>query len=54
MLKALLVSGITSIVTVVLINFIDIKFGVKSAIIVGLVLIVMCLMCILGVSVWKS
>lgn len=54
MLKSLLVSGITSIVTVVLINFIDIKFGVKSAIIVGLVLIVMCLMCILGVSVWEN
>lgn len=54
MLKTLLVSGITSIVTVVLMNFIDIKFGVKSAIIVGLVLIVMCLMCILGVSVWVS
>lgn len=54
MLKTLLVSGITSIVTVALINFIDIKFGVKSAIIVGLVLIVMCLMCILGVSVWEN
>lgn len=54
MLKTLLVSGITSIVTVVLINFIDIKFGVKSAIIAGLVLIVMCLMCILGVRVWVN
>lgn len=54
MLKTLLESGITSIVTVVLINFIGIKFGVKSAIIVGFVLIVMCLMCILGVSVWVN
>lgn len=54
MLETLLMSGIASIVTVVLINFIDIKFGVKSAIIVGLVLIVMCLMCILGVSIWVN
>ena len=54
MLKTLLMSGITSIVTVVLINFIDIRFGVKSAIIVGLGLIAMCLMCILGVSVWEN
>lgn len=54
MLKTLLVSGITSIVTLLLINFVDIKFGVKSAIIVGLVLIVMCLMCILGVSIWVN
>lgn len=54
MLKTLLMSGIASIVAVLLINFIDIKFGVKSAIIVGLVLIVMCLMCILGVSIWGN
>ena len=54
MLKTLLVSGITSIVTVLLINFVDIKFGVKSAIIVGLGLIIMCLVFILGVSVWVN
>lgn len=54
MLKTLLVSGITSIVTILLINYVDIKFGVKSAIIVGLGLIVMCLVCILGVSVWVN
>ena len=54
MLKTLLVSGITSIVTILLINFVDIKFGVKSAIIVGLGLIIMCLVFILGVSVWVN
>ena len=54
MLKTLLVSGITSIVTLLLINFVDIKFGIKSAVIVGLVLITMCLLCILGVSVWEN
>lgn len=54
MLKTLLVSGITSIVTLLLINFVDIKFGVKSAIIVGLGLIIMCLAFILGVSVWEN
>lgn len=47
-------SAITSIVTILLINYVDIKFGVKSAIIVGLGLIVMCLVFILGVSVWVS
>lgn len=51
MLKTLLVSGITSIVTFLLINFVDIKFGIKSAVILGLGLIVMCLVFILGVSV---
>lgn len=51
MLKTLLVSGITSIVTFLLINFVDIKFGIKSAVILGLGLIVMCLAFILGVSV---
>ena len=54
MLKTLLVSTITSIVTILLINFVDVKFGVKSAIIVGLWLIVMCLVFILGVSVWVN
>lgn len=54
MLKTLLVSGIASIVSFLLINFVDIKFGVKSAVIVGFVLIVMCLLCILGVSVWVN
>lgn len=54
MLKTLLMSAITSIVTLLLINFIDIKFGMKSAVIVGLVLIAMCLLCILGVSVWGN
>ena len=47
-------STITSIVTILLINFVDVKFGVKSAIIVGLGLIVMCLVFILGVSVWVN
>ena len=54
MLKTLLMSTITSIVTILLINFVDVKFGVKSAIIVGLGLIVMCLVFILGVSVWVN
>lgn len=54
MVKTLLVSGIASIVAFLLINFVDVKFGVKSAVIVGFVLIVMCLLCILGVSVWVN
>lgn len=54
MLKTLLVSGIASIVTTLLINFVDVKFGIKSAIIVGLGLIVMCLAFILGVSIWVN
>ena len=51
MFETLFVSAIVSIVIVLLINFIDIKFGIKSAVIVGLVLI---LLCILGVSVWMN
>ena len=51
MLKTLLVSGIASIVTFLLINFVDIKFGIKSAVVLGLGVIVMCLAFILGVSV---
>lgn len=54
MLKTLLVSGVASIITFLLINFIDIKFGTKSAVILGLVLIAMCLLCILGVSIWGN
>lgn len=54
MFETLFMSGIASIVTLLLINFIDIKFGMKSAVIVGLVLIAMCLLCILGVSVWEN
>lgn len=54
MIKTLLVSGIASIVTFLLIDFVDVKFGMKSAIIVGLVLIAMCLLCILGVIVWGN
>lgn len=52
MVKTLLVSGIASIVTFLLINFIDIKFGTKSAVILGLGVIVMYLAFILGVSIW--
>nr|DAG48021.1 MAG TPA: hypothetical protein [Caudoviricetes sp.] len=54
MLKTLLMSGIASIVTFVLINFIDIKFGTKSAVILGLGLIVIYLAFILGVSIWVN
>ena len=54
MLKTLFVSGLASIVTALLINFVDVKFGMKSAVIVGLGLIVMCLAFILGVSVWVN
>ncbi len=54
MLKTLLVSTLASVVALLLINYVDIKFGVKSAIIVGLVLIVMCLVFILGVSIWGN
>ena len=54
MLKTLFVSALASIVTTLLINFVDVKFGMKSAIIVGLVLIAMCLLCILGVSIWVN
>lgn len=54
MLKTLLVSGIASIVAFLLINFVDIKFGTKSAVIVGSMLIAMCLLYILGVNVWEN
>lgn len=54
MLKTLLVSGIASIVTFLLINFVDIKFGTKSAVILGFMVIVMYLAFILGVSVWVN
>ena len=50
-LKTLFVSALVCIVTTFLINFIDIKFGIKSAVTVGLVLI---LLCVLGVSVWAN
>lgn len=54
MLKTFLVSGIASIVTFLLINFVDIKFGTKSAIILGAVIIMMFLAFLLGVSVWVN
>ena len=54
MLKTLLVSGIASIVSFLLINFVDIKFGTKSAVILGLGVIVMYLAFILGVSIWVN
>lgn len=54
MLKTLFVSALVSILTILLINFVDVKFGAKSAIIVGLGLIIMCLAFILGVSVWGN
>lgn len=54
MLKTLLVSGIASIVAFLLINLVDIKFGTKSAVILGLVVIVMLLAFILGVSIWVN
>ena len=54
MLKTLLVSGIASIVAFLLINFVDIKFGTKSAVILGLVVIVMLLAFILWVSIWVN
>ena len=49
--KTILSSVFASIVVTLLLNYIDAKFGVKSAVIVGLVLI---LLCILGVSVWGN
>lgn len=49
--KTILSSVFASIIVTLLLNFIDIKFGVKSAIIVGLVLI---LLCIMGVSIWGN
>ena len=54
MLETLFMSGIASIVTFLLINFIDIKFGTKSAIILGLGVIVIYLAFILGVSIWVN
>nr|DAS73959.1 MAG TPA: hypothetical protein [Caudoviricetes sp.]DAV10339.1 MAG TPA: hypothetical protein [Caudoviricetes sp.] len=54
MLKTFLVSGIASIVTLLLINFVDIKFGTKNAIILGAVIIMMFLAFILGVSIWVN
>ena len=50
-LETILASVFASIVVTLLLNFIDIKFGIKSAIIVGLVLI---LLCLLGVSIWGN
>ena len=54
MLKTLLVSGIASIVTLLLINYVDIKFGIKGAVILGAVIIMMYLAFILGVSIWGN
>ena len=50
-LKTILSSVFASIIITLLLNFIDIKFGIKSAVIVGLVLI---LLCLLGVSIWGN
>lgn len=50
-LETILASVFASIVVTLLLNFIDIKFGIKSAIIAGLVLI---LLCLLGVSIWGN
>lgn len=54
MVKTLFASALASVITALLINFVDVKFGIKSAIIVGLGLIVMCLAFILGVSIWVN
>ena len=54
MLETLLVSGIASIVTFLLINYVDIKFGTKSAVILGAVIIMVFLAFILGVSIWAN
>lgn len=54
MLETLFVSGIASIVTFLLINYVDIKFGTKSAVILGAVIIMVFLAFILGVSVWVN
>lgn len=54
MFETLFISGIASIVTLLLINFIDIKFGTKSAIILGLGVIVIYLAFIWGVSIWVN
>lgn len=50
-LKTILSSVFASIIITLLLNFIDIKFGIKSAVIVGLVFI---LLCLLGVSIWGN
>lgn len=54
MLKTFFVSGIASIVTLLLIKYVDIKFGIKSAVMLGAVIIMMFLVFILGVSVWVN
>jgi len=54
MLETLFISGIASIVTFLLINYVDIKFGTKSAVILGAVIIMVFLAFILGVSVWAN
>lgn len=54
MIETLLVSGIASIVTFLLINYVDIKFGTKSAVILGAVIIMVFLAFILGVSIWVN
>lgn len=54
MIETLFVSGIASIVTFLLINFVDIKFGIKSAVILGAVIIMVFLAFILGVSIWVN
>lgn len=54
MLETFFVSSIASIVTLLLINYVDIKFGIKSAVILGAVIIMMYLVFILGVSVWGN
>lgn len=54
MLETLFMSGIASIVTFLLINFIDIKFGTKSAVILGAVVIMVFLAFVLGVSIWVN
>nr|DAR68071.1 MAG TPA: hypothetical protein [Caudoviricetes sp.] len=54
MLETLIVSGIASIVTFLLINYVDIKLGTKSAVILGAVIIMVFLAFILGVSIWVN
>lgn len=54
MIETLFVSGIASIVTFLLINFVDIKCGTKSAVILGAVIIMVFLAFILGVSIWVN
>ena len=54
MIGTLFASGIASIVTFLLINYVDIKFGTKSAVILGAVIIMVFLAFVLGVSVWVN